>query len=347
MQRILPFGREYRASDPFTLDEGQSTTLWLVREDQTTSVGTHGASIQLQSADGTRWTEVYRLDSVQPSVTLHGADEQLTYRVVALADALVAVDQTSDADGPSRTQRAAVDLAQPDPDAAVPLVFKAQAEAGMLEVSPGNSLSGVGLIRGGGFTPFGEFIGAEPEWDFAGEPDPREIGVGSIPSGNVTIVVLKSPTLQADYEGGTVHLWSECGGFDLSMPLQTFDEGGTVTAVAMSADGTLLGAGDTFFLALQKPGQPAPVKSLGARTGRFTLDHDSVPARLSGSNLGTVSLSAVEAGGEVIPIVRGGERLQLDAGNTVIALDAPGTYEWERGCDEGPGVFLSTGWGSP
>ena len=53
MERIIPFGRDYAQSEPFSVDEGQTIRFWIVREDYTTTPGESEVELQVKSAVGT------------------------------------------------------------------------------------------------------------------------------------------------------------------------------------------------------------------------------------------------------------------------------------------------------
>lgn len=360
MQRIIPFGRDYAQSAEFSVDEGETIRFWLVREDYTTTPGQHAyAELQIKSASGNdHWTTIEVLTGDKPYHDLIGTEESLTYRWVRKTGApSAAVDRSQDGDY-SRQRRAPISLQQPDFEhATLPVLFKVHSGAGTADT--------LGVATLDAPDGFGAVLGAAPS---------AEIEVVYDPTVDAGYVRLESGSVDwSGYIGGVLYLFTEC-----PAPGDTDGAGATFTqaivAAAIPGDpqpgeaettATTLRIeldvsgmeplqffeeGRTFFVALRRPGQSVPSFNLGARTGRFVLDHNDTPARLSAWPFDTtgehVALSAVEQGGVVIPITydEAGDPIRLQASFGVFTMIAPGEYEWERSCNSAPGVWLNTGW---
>ena len=354
MQRIIPFGRDYAQSAEFSVDEGQTIRFWLVREDYTTTPGEHAfAELQIKSAVGNdHWTTLHVMDGDKPYYDLIGVDERAVYRWVRKDNQpVIAVDRANDG-AYSRTQRAPVDPRQPDFEAATPVIFKARA---------GASGDFVGFhydFQNDGVGTFGNIIGALPGL----QPGATDSYIKVYRDTNADTLEVEffdsSGSIDwSEYEGGQVGIASECFTgtmLDTSVVIPAPGigaDGFTVSVPSLGLDDTMEGliADDkTFFVFLMKPGQAYPTFNLGPRTGRFMLDRNDVPARLSAAPFDTedetVVLSVVE-GNVVIPLIEDGDRRTLDRDtNTATPLNDPGEYQWERSCNSAPGVYLNTGW---
>ena len=366
MQRIIPFGRDYAQSAEFSVDEGQTIRFWLVREDYTTTPGEHAfAELQIKSAVGNdHWTTVHVMDGDKPYHDLIGVDENLIYRWVRKDNQpVIAVDRASDG-AHSRTQRAPVDPRQPDFNAATPVIFKALAE------TSGDFVGFHYDFQNNDPAEFGEILGQAPY--LISDPTPtansfiklyrdtdadalvieffEEVSTGG--AGN---------TDWSEYDGGRVGIATECnttgGMWSTSWNISAADitDNGfalNLTGLGLGLDATLadrIANGKTFFVFLMKPGQTYPNINLGPRTGRFTLDQNDLPARLTASPFDTsteqVALSAVE-GNVVIPLTynEDGDPIRLMSTFRGYTIVAPGEYQWERSCNSSPGVYLNTGW---
>lgn len=362
MQRIIPFGRGYAQSAEFSVDEGQTIRFWLVREDYTTTPGHHAyAELQIKSASGNdRWTTLYEMTGDKAYYDLIGVDESLTYRWVRKdATPSIAIDRSQDGDY-SRQRRAPVNPRQPDFDhPTLPVVYKAQSEAAA-------AFLGVNFTyREDGLDNFGEILGTPPALD--GAEDPAAAMVGAfIDTGSDTLTFMFAEDTDgagatsvdwSDYEDGFIGIATECAG-DAAMTAVEWQIGAehidtNELSVIIPGGATpwvyrALAEGNTFFVYLRKPGQAAPAINLGARTGRFILDENDLPSRLSAGPFDTdderVALSIVE-GNTVIPWIEHSDRVQLDrVTNSARSIEAPGEYQWERSCNASPGVWLNTGW---
>lgn len=366
MQRIIPFGRDYAQSAEFSVDEGQTIRFWLVREDYTTTPGEHAfAELQIKSASGNdHWTTLHVMDGDKPYYDLIGVDENVIYRWVRKPNRpVIAVDRANDG-AYSRTLRAPVDLRQSDfsyPTS--PVVLKAQAAT---------SGDFVGLhydYQGDDPAAFGSVLGALPNMYVGTAPSESYIKFYRDTDTDALVVEFHEDTTGAgdgstsiewsEYEGGRVGIATECGGNGLG-DMQWIswnitagnitDNGLALNLPGLGIDPTLvdwIAAGKTFFVFLAKAGQANPSFNLGPRTGRFTLDRNDVPARLSASPFDTaaenVALSVVE-GNTVFPMMENGNQRTLNDDNTVTPLNDPGEYEWQRSCNSSPGVWLNTGW---
>lgn len=354
MQRIIPFGRDYAVSAEFSVDEGQTVRFWIVREDQTTTPGHHSfAELQLKSATGNNhWTTVGEINGDKPYYDLEGVDENLVYRWVRKpVDPPVALDRSQDG-AYSRQQRAPVNLSQPNfnnPDD--PVIFKA------LAATLGDM---TGVLYG--VDPYGDIVSTLP--NLATDPNTDSYIRAAYNSNTQSYEFnffedLGDGSSNIDwleYIGGQVGIASECLAFSPNAMTST---SWVITADDVTANGINVEIGDptgqfaplegtTFFVFLMKPGQAYPTFNLGARTGRFTLDRNDAPARLSAGPFDTdnehVALSVVE-GSVVIPWLEGGDQLQLDRVDySARTIEAPGEYQWERSCNASPGVYLNTGW---
>ena len=362
MQRIIPFGREYAQSAEFSVDEGQKIRFWLVRQDYTTTVGEADAELQLKSAVGNdNWTTVEVLNDGQPYYDLIGTDENLVYRWVRKAGmAYVAIDRSSDATM-SRIQRAPVNARQPDFDAATPVIFKAQI---------GALADQIGFLydfQGDAAAPFGDILGTPPDLIAGVAPADSYIRLAL----NTTSEALEIEVFEdigdgssnidwSEYEGGQIGIATECDDLGAGTMNSTswnitagdISTNGIQLEIADAAgDATLLDwivEGKTLFVFIMKPGQIYPVINLGPKTGRFMLDENDIPARLSAWPFDTsnedVALSLVE-GSVVIPTAQQGDQIVISRDdNTYVLLEGPGEYEWERSCNSSPGVYLNTGW---
>ena len=356
MQRIIPFGRDHAQSAEFSVDEGQTIRFWLVREDYTTTLGQHSfAELQVKSAVGDdHWTTLAELTGDAPSYDLIGVDENTVYRWVRKpCDPIIAVDRSQDG-AYARTQRAAVDPRQPNFNAATPVIFKALAE------TSGDFVGFHYDFQNDGVGTFGNIIGTLPGLQ-PGATD-SYIKVYRDTNADTLEVEFFDSTGNIDwseYEGGQVGVATECQTFNPGVMTSTswvITAGGiTANGFSLSITGSGLdptlvdriAAGKTFFVFLMKPGQTYPEINLGPRTGRFTLDRNDVPARLSASPFDTaaenVVLSIVE-GNTVFPMMENGNQRTLNDDNTVTPLNDPGEYEWERSCNSAPGIYLNTGW---
>lgn len=362
MQRIIPFGRDYAQSAEFSVDEGQTVRFWLVRQDYTTTLGQHSfAELQVKSAVGNdHWTTLAELTGDNPYYDLIGVDERAVYRWVRKpCDPIIAVDRSQDG-AYSRTQRAPVDPRQPSFEAATPVIFKALA---------GTSGDFIGLHydhQNDDPAEFGAILGQAPY--LISDPTPtansfiklyrdtdtdalvieffEELSTGG--AGNVD---------WSEYDGGQIGIATECntvGGMQSTSwnigAEDITDNGFSLNLPGFGTDATLvdwIASGKTFFVFLMKPGQTYPQIDLGRRTGRFMLDRNDVPARLSAAPFDTVDeevlLSMVE-GSAVIPMIESGGQRALHVDNTTTLLEGPGEYEWERSCNSAPGIYLNTGW---
>jgi hypothetical protein len=366
MQRIISFGREYAQSAEFSVDEGQSIKFWLVREDHTTTIGESEAELQVKSAVGNdHWTTLEVLnDNTKPYYDLVGTDEDVRYRWVRKAGMpSFAIDRSRDVTL-LHVQRAPVDVVQPDTFAATPVVFKALA---------GTNGDFVGLhydYQLDDAAAFGAILGIRPLLvanqtptsnsfiKFYRDTDADTLEVEffeEISTGGA------ANTNWSDYDGGVIGFYTECvpegdSPYDFNWGITAADITANGFALSIptlgSSDGQMvagLADGKTFFVYLKKPEQDHPVIDLGPRTGRFVLDENNIPARLTASPFDTsseqVTLSAVE-GNVVIPLTynEDGDPIRLVSTFRGYTIVAPGEYEWERSCNSAPGVYLNPGW---
>lgn len=360
MQRIIPFGREYAQSAEFSVDEGQKIKFWLVREDYTTTIGEAEAELQIKSAVGNdRWTTLEVLnDNTKPYYDLEGTDENVVYRWVRKAGMpSFAIDRSQDG-AFSRTQRAPVDPSQPNFDAATAVIFKAQAE------TLGDFTGVFYDFQNDGVNTFGNIVSTLPS--LGAGPGTDSFVKAYYDTDTQQMVFEAFEDLNgagatnvdwSDYIGGSVGIASECLAFSPNAMTSTTwnlaeehvtDNGFSISIPDASGQFAPL-AGTTFFVFFMKAGQAYPTFNLGARTGRFMLDQNDLPARLTAQPFDTsteqVALSAVE-GNVVIPLTYNeeGDPIRLVSTFRGYTIVAPGEYEWERSCNSSPGVYLNTGW---
>lgn len=365
MKRIVPFGRTYRQSDPFTLDEGQHIGLWLVRTDSTDSVGAASAEVQIKSYDGAGaadddlWTTIHRLSTENPYYDLKGTDENTVYRVVAKANSYAAVDSSLPSGSQSRTQKAPVTSTdQTDFNNAT----RAVSGKVLSEAATGTQL-GLYYNYQTDTNNSGVLFGAKPALSADPLADSSLAILGDTSDDSfafaLTEDVTNGGTATTDwttYAGGTFTLASECPTGTLSVlsfPITAGDVAadGIVLTATSAAAVAMLAPGNTFFYAIAKPGQAIPSFNLGAKSGRFILDQNDFPARLSAWPFNTederVKLFAVE-GNVLIPVrYKNGTDADLTNKYPAYAVDAPGEYEWQRSCNVAAGVYLNTGWNTP
>ena len=352
MQRILSFGRLYGESAEFSVDEGESISFTLVREDRTTTVGEAEAELWRKSAVGNdHWTTIAVLNDAQPSYEMHGTDERMIYKWVRKAgERSFAIDRRVDA-ALSRTLRAPVDPRQLDFNAATPVIFKALAE------TSGDFVGFHYDFQNDGVGTFGNIVGGLPGLQ-PGATDSyikvyRDTDTDTL---EVEFFDNSGSIDWSEYEDGQLGIASECFNgtmLDTSVLIPALDvgeDGFVISVPSLGLDDTmegLIAEEKTFFVFLMKPGQTYPVINLGARTGQFSLDQNDIPARLSAWPFDTddenVTLSIVE-GSVVIPMIEDGIRRALDVAGTTTLLEGPGAYQWERSCNSAPGIYLNTGW---
>ena len=354
MQRILSFGRLYGESAEFSVDEGESISFTLVREDRTTTVGEAEAELWRKSAVGNdHWTTIAVLNDAQPSYELHGTDERMTYKWVRKAgERSFAIDRSVDA-ALSRTLRAPVNPRQLDFNAATPVIFKALAEVS------GDFVGFHYDFQLDDVNTFGNIVGTLPDLQ-PGATDSyikfyRDTNLGTL---EIEFFDSTGSIDWSEYEGGQVGVLTECNSSGPSPTSTSWNitagdiaaNGLTLSVAGFGNDATMvdwIADGKTFFVFLMKPDQTYPVINLGPKTGRFSLDQNDIPARLSAWPFDTaeeyVELSVVE-GSAVIPMMENGGQRTLDADNTTTLLEGPGAYQWERSCNSAPGVYLNTGW---
>lgn len=368
MQRIVPFGRTARYSDPFTLDEGQTIGLWLVRTDSTDSVGAASAEVQIKSYDGAGtaddnlWTTVYRLSTEKPYQELKGTDEDITFRVLVKANSYAAVDSSLPSGSQTRTQKAPVTVSQSNFDNATRAV-----SGKALAADDADNQGAIGFFYDyrptGAISPNGVLFPPRPSLSGAPGSDSYFSITARTANDELFLAIYEdvsgggvAATDWNDYVGGSWGIASECPSGTLSVlsfPITAGDvnANGIDTQVISPAAKDRLAPGNTFFYFIAKPGQAVPTFNLGPKTGRFTLDQNDFPARLSAWPFNTdderVTLFAVEAGIPIPITYPDTTPAELHSGYAVYTIDAPGQYEWRRSCNFTGGVYLSTGWNTP
>lgn len=338
MQRLIPFGNTYLPSAEFSVDEDVKVTLWLVREDQTTTVGEAEAEIQIRAAvdaagNVPQFTTIFVLDDQNPRYTLLGQDDTVTYHVVRKASApSVAVDSSGLGANASKMVRptAPTDL---HPAITDPLFS--------FKVIPATSGADVGV--------------SYP----TGSANPPDYGL-AIGAGTFSLLLLKQTGTTLDFtltgpvvdyfSNGSLHL-SQPNGATVVVPIGFLAHAPaavTVTVTATVPAGTLVD-GQALYVALSRTGvafdptEPTPV--------RFTLDANDIPARVTAYGFD--------------PLVPGGERatffavennvpvpatyddetpIELYVGYQSLMLTAPGTYEIQFPTASNISVFVNTGW---
>ena len=344
------------------MDERSTVRLWLVRYDFTTTVGIGGrAEVQIKAAEPfddngspvAQWTTIFVLNDEHPVFDIIGVDDQTRYRVVrSEAFPYLAVDRSSDS-GLSSTVNPHIDNSQTDFNDADDKPARFKVESGASGTYSGFSYDYAAGNPGG----FGVLIDV-PELS---RPDSSIKAYVDSATETFTFELHNEAqdTDWSSYEGGIVLLSTECYSdqqnvysFAFNIPPGSSTATGITvslsTATGQPGEGfeDVLVDGKTCFITLIRPAEVVEPIAFGPRTGRFSVDRNQVPARLTAAPLDadeTLKLSFVE-GTTVIPWLSGGSQVQLDADNTGIVIASPGEYEWERSCNSSPGVYLNTGW---
>ena len=349
MQRILPFGRLYAESDEFTVDEGESISFWLVREDGTTTVGEAEAELQQKSTDGTRWTTIAVLNDAQPKYDLIGSDESAVYQWVRKAGERSFAIERSDDGAMSRTQISSPNfvpsntLTESDPAlcARLKLIFATDPDnpdvVGVRKVFPSGAPG-----------EFGELSSAALGALF--DPDEPAVFLYTYnqSTGDITFQIVGSLVDLVDFD---VHLLNPNGSV-----ASTYTVTGADTPSATTLDATITGADpllpDTSQWIVVCPDDVEYVPPAAiANSGRFMIDENDITSRLTATGFDPdapfeeVVLYAVE-GSNVIPLTydEDGDPIRLVSTFRGFTLIAPGEYEWRRTPYSNIAVFLNTGW---
>lgn len=342
MQRLIPFGNTYFESEPFSIDEQSTIRLWLVRKDQTTSVGEAEADIQQSDSTRTQWTTIAHLNDESPYFDLEGSDDEILFRVVRRQQTPnLAVDATKPG-VQSRLLQGSVLSGEWDAGACIAAKFIAGTDPTVA------TTTGFLFSKTVDANAFGQLLNPLPrgDWDDFGLKLDTTLGTAEL----IYDPPVATPGLSG-MNSGTIRIHDKTGAV-----LATFEA--TASNTDISIDQTpapvpiALTPGETYYLTICHPDEEFTfsVGSLSS-TGRFTLDQNDIPARLSVdfANAGeTLQLYAVEGelSDRVIgPITRDdGSALTLSSAYPVHRIEAPGMYEWRRSDNSDAAVYLNTGW---
>lgn len=357
MQRILGFGKDIATSTPFTVPAGGRVKLWMVREDTTRNPSPHDSiEIQVQDQTATHWTTVGYLNYEAPSYTLGPDSEDLVYRAYRLQQTYaIAVDRTE----PSADAR--------DGQHAAPVNFVPANQLAIDNTNPPvscstlkviyatnpNNVNQTGVTRTfptAAATDFGNLTSG----DIRGLFDTAQPGVFSLVrdnvSGNLTLHIERTgvPALTM-FVGSTISLLNPNGSVAFSTTILAGDVVSATTITKVIA-GVLPFGADTWMVVCPSGMSYAPIP-LVVNSGRFTLDQNDVPARLSATGFDPdapfedVRLCAVE-NNNVIPLTydEGGGPIRLTQNFRSFTIIAPGEYEWRRTSYSNISIYLNTGW---
>ena len=351
MQRIIPFGREYAQSAEFSVDEGQSIKFWLVREDHTTTIGEAEAELQVKSAVGNdHWTTLEVLnDNTKPYYDLVGTDEDVRYRWVRKAGMpSFAIDRANDG-AYSRTQISSPNfvpsnqLTESDPAlcARAKLIFA---------VDPGNP-DVVGVKKtfpSGDPGDFGELssaaLGALLDPDAAGTFEYTYDET----TGDITFEI--SGTL-ADLVDFDFHLLNPDGSVLDTYTILDADTASATSVLVTFEEAEALTPDTSLWIAVCPDSVAYVPPAAIANSGRFTLDENDLPARLTATGFDPdapfeqVLLYAIEGNTPILLTYNeDGDPIRLVSSFRGFTVIAPGEYEWRRTDYSNIAVFLNTGW---
>ena len=342
MQRLIPFGNTYFESEPFSIDEQSTVTLWLVRQDRTTTVGEAEADIQQLDSTGTQWTTIANLNDTSPAHILHGSDDEIVYRVVRRHQTpWLAVDATKPGILSRTLQGASLSGAW---DAGDCIAAKFVAGTDPLTATT----TGFLYSKTEDANAFGDMLLPHPagNWDDFGLRLDPTLGTAEL----IYDPPVATPGL-AGHNASTIRVHDATGAV-----LATFLATASNTDISIEpGSGTpiALTPGETYYVTICHPDKEFSFTT-GALTssGRFQLDQNDIPARFSANILNsgeTVTLYAVEGEDSdvVIPVsYRDGTPVQLTADYMVHRIEEPGLYEWRRSNNSDASVYLNTGWAS-
>ena len=343
MQRLIPFGNSYFESAPFSIDEQSTITLWLVRADGTTSVGEAEADIQQRDFDGLKWTTIAHLNDENPKHDLYGSDDEIVFRVVRRQQTpTLAVDATKPGVQSRLLQGSTLSGAW---DAGECIAAKFVAAVDPLTATT----TGFLFSKTPDVNAFGELLNPQPagNWDDFGLRMDATLGTAEL----IYDPPVSTPGLSG-HNASTIRIHDATGAV-----LTTFEATASGTDISIApASGTPVDLipGETYYVTICHPDQEFSF-SAGTltSTGRFTLDHNDLPARLSVNFLNageTLTLYAVE--GDLSDVVIGpitrddGSALTLSEAYPVHRIEEPGMYEWRRSDNSDAAIYLNTGWGT-
>ncbi len=352
MQRLIPFGRTYAESAEFSVDEGQRLRFWLVREDYTTSVGEAEAELRVKSAVGNdHWTTLFVLSDQQPYYDLEGTDEALVYKWVRKAGMpSAAVDRSSDA-AMSRTQAAGPafvpsnQITESDPAlcARVKLIFAADPGdatiIGVKKTFPAGDVADFGELTSGA-------LGALLDPDAAGT---FEYTFDTV-SGDITFAISGTLVDLVDFD---ISLLAPDGSVaDTYTVLDADTPSATTLAVTLAGADPITADTSQWIVVCPDAVAYVPPAAI-ANSGRFTLDENDLPARLTATGFDPdapfeqVVLYAVDNNTPILMTYNeDGDPIRLTSSFRGFTIIAPGEYEWRRTDYSNIAVYLNTGWRS-
>lgn len=357
MQRLLTYGRDFATSAPFTVPAGARIKVWLVREDtQRNPAPRDRVEIQLQDQTTLTWTTVHYLDHNAPSYTIGPDSEDLTYRVYRLDQMhSIAVDRSepsADAvEGEHATPTNFVPPNQITVDDTDPPVSCSELKPIFADDPNDGNRYGVQVTYpAAAATDFGALSSA----DIHGLFDPAQVGAFSFvqdqTTGDVTFHVESDgvPSL-ATFENAVISLLNPDGSVASNHTIALADIV-SPTEINKVLPGVPVLGPDTWLAVCPVGTAYAPPPPI-ANSGRFTLDQNDIPARLSATGFDPdapfeeVRLYAVE-GGNVIPLTydESGDPIRLIDSFQAFTIVAPGEYEWRRTDYSNISVYLNTGW---
>ena len=343
MQRLIPFGNTYFESEPFSIDEQSTVRLWLVRKDQTTSVGEAEADIQQSDSTRTQWTTIAHLNDESPYFDLFGSDDEILFRVVRRQQTPnLAVDSTKPG-VQSRLLQGSVLSGEWDAGDCIAAKFIAGTDPTVA------TTTGFLFSKTVDANAFGQLLNPQPagNWD--------DFGLRMDTTLSTAELIYDPPTPTPGLSGhnaSTIRIHDATGA--VLTAFEATASGTDISIAPASGVPVALTPGETYYLTICHPDQEFSF-SAGTLTssGRFTLDHNDIPARLSVDFLNageTLTLYAVE--GELSDVVIGpitrddGSALTLSTAYPVHRIEEPGMYEWRRSDNSDAAVYLNTGWGT-
>lgn len=361
MQRILSYGTDFATSNPFVVPAGAKVKVWMVREDTVRNPSPRDrVEVQIRDQSTSNWTTIYYLSHEQPSVVLGPVDEDVTYRAYRLQQMhAIAVDRTevsADAkEGRHAAQPNFVPANQLVIDNTAPPVSCSEMKL-IYATNPANA-DQVGIQRTFPTADPTDF-GALTSGDIRGLFDAGQSGVFSYIqdtlTGDATLHISRTgaPSLAA-FEGGTLSLLNPNGSVASNITITAADilSPTEISMTIPAADGLPVLPNTSQWMAVCPAGMTYAPPVAISNGGRFTLDQNDVPARLSAFGFDPdapfeeVRLYAVEAG-TPIPLTydESGDPIRLIESFPAFTIVAPGEYEWRRTNYSNIAVYLNTGW---
>lgn len=357
MQRILPYGTDFATSAPFTVPAGGRVKVWMVREDTVRNPSPRDRiEVQLLDQSTSNWTTVVYLSHENPSVVLGPVDEDMTYRVYRLQQMhAIAVDRSEVAADARDGQHAApvnfvpanqlvIDNADPPTSCSeMKLIFA---------VDP-NDANQYGVQRTFPTTDSTDF-GALTSGNIHGLFDNGQAGVFQLTrdttTGAMTLHIERTgaPSL-AVFENAVLSLLNADGSVASNITLNAADIVSPTEINKVIVGAAPLGQ-DNWTVVCPAGMTYAPPASI-SNEGRFTLDQNDVPARLSALGFDPdapfeeVRLYAVENNTSIaLTYDESGDPIRLIESFPAFTIIAPGEYEWRRTSYSNLSVYLNTGW---